>query len=120
MYVPKIRSLNPGQRIIDSVINYIGRFLMSENKHVFVANTFWLLSASKAQSRVLKQCDLASFSKLIFPIHSSGHWWCVMIDTVNKIFGEYDSLYKERKSSYVSQILHDLLLGSGMDLNSFS
>ena len=43
--------------------------------------------------------------KFVFPVHCPGHWWCVLIDRPMKLYGEFDSLCKDRRSDYVFQVL---------------
>lgn len=116
--VRDLRSLQPGALVNDAVMNYIGNFLMSQNKGVFVADTFWLQEIQK-KKRTLMTIDLSKYNKLIFPVHSPGHWWCVMIDTTTQVYGEYDSLYRDRDSSYVFGLLSSVCIQSKIDLSTF-
>lgn len=114
-----LRSLKPGNQINDVVVNYIGSFLMSQKDSVYVASTFWLNRCSKGRFHDLKKHDLQKFKKFIFPVHCPGHWWCVMIDTSDKLYGEYDSLCQNRSSGYVFELLHNIFQSANIDLSSF-
>ena len=114
-----LRSLKPGNLINDVVVNYIGSFLMSQKDSVYVASTFWLNRCSRGRFNDLKKYDLQKFRKFIFPVHCPGHWWCVMIDMSENLYGEYDSLCQNRNSSYVFELLHNVFQTANIDLSSF-
>ena len=114
-----LRSLKEGNQINDVVVNYIGSFLMSQKESVFVASTFWLIRCSKGRFNDLKNYDLQKFQKFIFPVHCPGHWWCVMIDMSENLYGEYDSLCQNRNSGYVFELLHNVFQTANIDLSSF-
>ena len=114
-----VRSLKPGNQINDVVVNYIGSFLMSQKDSVYVASTFWLNRCSKGRFHDLQNYDLQKFEKFIFPVHCPGHWWCVMIDMSEKLYGEYDSLCQNRNSGYVFELLHKVFETANIDLSSF-
>jgi hypothetical protein len=53
-----LRSLKPDQQINDSVINYIGLFLMSQKKNI---RTFWLTACSQGRIGEIKNCDFNAY-----------------------------------------------------------
>lgn len=114
-----LRSLKPEARINDVVVNYVGQFLMSQRKNVFIAGAFWLEACTQGRVSEMKHCDFNAYDKIIFPIHCSGHWWCVVIDTVSRFYGEFYSLYPNRSSPYVFEVLSGLFQNAGIDLFSF-
>lgn len=101
------------------VMNCIGLFVMSQKDNVYVASTFWLNCSSKGRFLDLKNYDLKKFDKFIFPVHCPGHWWCVMIDMSEKLYGEYDPLCQNRNGGYVFELLHKVFQMANIDLSSF-
>ena len=73
------RTLKPGNQINDVMISYIGPFLRSQKKDVYVASTFWLNHCSQELSlKEIHRCDFHKYEKFVFPVHCPGHWWCVL------------------------------------------
>ena len=69
-----VRTLKPGNQINDVVINYIGPFLMSQKKDVYVASTFWLNHSSQELGvKEMLRCDFHKYEKFVFPVHCPGH-----------------------------------------------
>ena len=115
-----VRTLKPGNQINDVVINYIGPFLMSQKKDVYVASTFWLNHCSQELGvKEMLRCDFHKYEKFVFPVHCPGHWWCVLIDRPMKLYGEFDSLCKDRRSDYVFQVLCREFKTANIDISSF-
>ena len=105
---------------LDVVINYIGPFLMSQKKDVYVASTFWLNHCSQELGlKEMLRCDFHKYEKFVFPVHCPGHWWCVLIDRPMKLYGEFDSLCKDRRSDYVFQVLCREFKTANIDISSF-
>ena len=49
----------------------------------------------------------------------ASHWWCVLIDRPIKLYGEFDSLRKDRRSDYVFQVLCREFKTANIDISSF-
>ena len=115
-----LHTLKPGNQSNDVVINYIGPFLMSQKKDVYVASTFWLNHCSQELGlKEMLRCDFHKYEKFVFPVHCPGHWWCVLIDRPMKLYGEFDSLCKDRRSDYVFQVLCREFKTANIDISSF-
>ena len=111
-----IISTQHGQVVMSSSTT-ISSFLMSQ-KSVYIASTFWLNSCSQGRLGAINSCDFNKCEKFIFPIHCTGHWWCVMIDKSDKIYDEYDSLCRHRNSNYVFELLCNVFQMANIDLTS--
>ena len=115
-----VRTLKPGNQINDVVINYIGPFLMSQKKDVYVASAFWLNHCSQELGlKEMHRCDFHKYEKFLFPVHCPGHWWRVLIDRPMKLYWESDSLCKDRRSDHVFQVLCREFKTANIDIPSF-